>query len=198
MSKSKVTLCRKKFLFSGPSPVSGNPIEATTGRQGQKPGHPARGSEPTSPEALPPTAWTSATSCLRQEPHLSQTMSPAIGEPHTHLRSLLPDSILTKWEEPLPPPYRLPATSVALPNFHGAHQGKLQPQTPRVHPESSAWTPVLPWTSPPMGHTYTSKAEPVPFLPRVTPPSVTAPALGAGRPELLLPLLIPAISLQTL
>lgn len=130
MSKSKVTLCRNKFLFSGPSPVSGNPIEATTGRQGQKPGHPARGSEPTSPEVLPPTAWTAATSCLRQEPHLSQTMSSAIGEPHTHLRSLLPDSILTKWEEPLPPPYRLPATSVALPTFTAHIRGSCSPRRP--------------------------------------------------------------------
>lgn len=162
-------------------------MEATTEHQGQKPGQPARGSEPTSTEGPPPTAWTAATSCLRSCPWWPQTgalpfsnnvtESPAIGGPHTLLCSLLPDSILTEWEEPLPPPYQLPASSVAFPNFYGAHQWKLQPQMPQVHPESSAWVPVLPWTSPPTGHTYASKAEPVIFPFRVTLPFVTPPAL---------------------
>lgn len=116
------------------------------------------------------------------------TESPAIGGPHTLLRSLLPDSILTEGEE------------ASTHRIDSQQPQSLSPTfpDPRVHPESSAWTPGLPWTSPPTGHTHASKTEPVIFLSGATLPFVTPPALRTGRPERLLPTPNPYICLQTL
>lgn len=99
--------------------------------------HPQRSCLP-QPGLLPPTT-PELPGGLRQEPHLSPTMSqsPAVGGQHAFLWSLCTDSLLTEWEGPLP----FPATSAALPSVHSAHQWNLQLQMLQDHTDHSAWTP---------------------------------------------------------